>query len=42
MNDSNIQFFAVGSKNVVNLNIFFSQCTDVTMFIGKCCQFTRA
>jgi hypothetical protein len=42
MNDKDVLFFAAGSKNAANLSIFFSQCTDINIFIENFCQFTCA
>jgi hypothetical protein len=42
MNDRDDLFFAVGSKDATTPWIFFSQCSDIKIFILKLCQFTLA
>jgi hypothetical protein len=43
MNDIDVLFFAVGSKNAAMLSNICSQCTtDAIIFIEKFCQFIRA
>jgi hypothetical protein len=42
MNERDVLFFAVDSKNSARLSIYFSQCPDISVFIEIFCQFTHA